>query len=126
MNSTDERMAELRSRPRRTRGPDLEVRAVPHILKERPPGVLMQQMKAIRAFCLGCEDRSKGVALCVIPQCPLWPYRFGSGTQARRIVAEEREHDDLPKKWWAEKLATYTDQACYKRWKEEREREQAR
>lgn len=33
---------------------------------------------AIRKNCLDCSaGSSKEVALCVIPDCPLYPYRFG-------------------------------------------------
>ena len=35
-------------------------------------------MRAIRAYCLDCGNGSaKEVALCVIPACPLFPYRMG-------------------------------------------------
>ena len=35
-------------------------------------------MKAIRAKCLDCGVGSSSDAkLCHIPECPIWPYRFG-------------------------------------------------
>jgi hypothetical protein len=35
-------------------------------------------MKAIRAKCLDCSCGSrKEVSECLIPDCPLYPYRFG-------------------------------------------------
>lgn len=34
-------------------------------------------LKAIRAKCLDCEEGPGGVKNCVIPDCPLFGYRFG-------------------------------------------------
>lgn len=35
-------------------------------------------MKAIRLYCLHCQDYSVGkVHSCKIKHCPLWPYRHG-------------------------------------------------
>jgi len=35
-------------------------------------------IKSIRAYCLECSGGSpKEVRLCVIPECPLYPYRLG-------------------------------------------------
>ena len=35
-------------------------------------------LKAIRKNCLDCSgNSSKEVELCVIPECPLYPFRFG-------------------------------------------------
>jgi len=35
-------------------------------------------LKSIRLYCVGCSGgQRKEVALCVIPDCPLFPYRFG-------------------------------------------------
>lgn len=39
---------------------------------------VMRPLKAIRAKCLDCSGGSfTEVKLCVIPDCPLYPYRFG-------------------------------------------------
>lgn len=38
----------------------------------------MTPLKAIRAYCMDCSNQSfKEVRLCVIPDCPLFQYRFG-------------------------------------------------
>lgn len=43
----------------------------------RPEG-LVAPLKAIRAKCLDCSgDSSNEVKLCVVPDCPLYLYRFG-------------------------------------------------
>jgi hypothetical protein len=35
-------------------------------------------VKSIRAYCIECGDGTyKEVRLCPIPDCPLYPYRFG-------------------------------------------------
>lgn len=39
---------------------------------------LLTPIKAIRAYCLGCSGGSYlEVRECVIPKCPLYPYRMG-------------------------------------------------
>lgn len=38
----------------------------------------LSPLKQIRKFCLECSCGSPSeVRLCVIPRCPLFPYRFG-------------------------------------------------
>lgn len=37
---------------------------------------------AIRKKCLGCAGSTKEVTLCHILDCPLWPYRTGSGLES--------------------------------------------
>jgi len=60
----------------------------------------MTRAKAIQAFCFGCAgDSHKEVTLCVIPDCPLYPYRFGSSPEAkgyklRMKLAKERWPDE--------------------------------
>lgn len=81
---------------------------------ERKPGELLTPLTAIRSYCLGCcSGSAKEVALCPATDCPLWPYRFGSRTRARKIVAEERETAGLTESHWAEKLRCYTGQRYY-------------
>jgi hypothetical protein len=39
---------------------------------------MLTPLKAIRAWCLDCSGRQwSEVKKCVIPDCPLYPYRFG-------------------------------------------------
>lgn len=46
-------------------------------------------IKAIRAKCLECSgDNSAEVRNCVIPSCPLYPYRMGKNPYIK--VSEER------------------------------------
>jgi hypothetical protein len=60
----------------------------------------MTRAKAIQAHCFGCSgDSYKEVTLCVIPDCPLYPYRFGDspgskGYKARMKLAKERWPDE--------------------------------
>lgn len=47
-------------------------------------------MKAIRAKCLDCSGGSaKEVKLCVIPACPLFPFRLGMPDWKKRPVSAE-------------------------------------
>jgi len=87
------------------------------VMQDRPAGRYSTRAYAIRSKCLDCcGDSPKEVALCPCTQCPLWPYRFGTGTRARRIVAEEREARIPPDEThWAERIADYTGQAYYRR-----------
>lgn len=90
---------------------------------ERKPGELPQALKAVRAHCKGCCGAAKEVALCTVTHCPLWPYRFGSRTRARKIVAQERTLGPVEGRWWAEKLEDYTGQKHYQSEQRARERE---
>lgn len=60
----------------------------------------MTRAKAIQAYCFGCAgDSHKEVTLCVITDCPLYPFRFGSSPKAkvykaRMKLAKERWPDD--------------------------------
>ena len=60
----------------------------------------MTRAKAIQAFCFGCAgDSHKEVTLCVIPDCPLYPYRFGDSPKSksykeRMRLAKTRWPDD--------------------------------
>ena len=72
-------------------------------------GELPAPLKAIRAQCLNCCcDLPAGVAACPVTSCPLWPWRFGSGTRARRIIAQERELSGVKDPWWAGELSNPT------------------
>lgn len=51
-------------------------------------------LKAMRAKCLDCCCGSaQEVSLCTIPDCPLYPYRFGKSParQPRQLTEEQRE-----------------------------------
>lgn len=53
----------------------------------------MPPLKAIRLKCVDCSGGSRSeVALCVIPDCPLYPYRMGRNPfrQARVLTPEQR------------------------------------
>ncbi len=42
--------------------------------------------KAIRANCLACSNgQPKEVKLCVIPDCPLYSYRFGTNPNRKGV-----------------------------------------
>ena len=91
---------------------------------ERKPGELLTPMKAIRSKCLDCCcDSAKEIALCPMSYCPCWPYRFGTRTRARKIVAEERSKKGLSERYWAEELDDYTSQKYYRSEQAARERE---
>ena len=42
-------------------------------------------LKAIRANCLACSGSSKEVAICTVPDCPLYIYRFGKNPNRKGI-----------------------------------------
>ena len=53
-------------------------------------------LSAIRRNCLECSGGvSKEVALCVIPNCPLYPYRFGGDKRiekfGKQLINEEKQ-----------------------------------
>jgi hypothetical protein len=50
-------------------------------------------LKAIRKCCLRCCCNSAHeVSLCVIPDCPLYPYRFGKDyRRTPRVLTEEQK-----------------------------------
>ena len=43
-------------------------------------------LKAIREHCIGCMggESWKAVELCPCPECKLWPFRYGIGTDSAR------------------------------------------
>ena len=48
-------------------------------------------VRAIRLKCLDCSNGSAHeVKLCVIPHCPLYPYRMGKNPNIRREYTEEQ------------------------------------
>ena len=68
----------------------------------------MNRSQAIKAHCLECSgDSAKEVTLCVMFDCPLYPYRFGNSPGCR---AYKRRMDNLKQRWpkdWEElQLAT--------------------
>ncbi|GAG61678.1 unnamed protein product [marine sediment metagenome] len=51
---------------------------------------LLSPLKAIRANCLDCSGGSQGeVDKCVIPDCPLFPYRFGKRPETAKKRGKE-------------------------------------
>jgi hypothetical protein len=66
----------------------------------------MTRAKAIQAYCFECAgDSHKEVTLCVLKDCPLYPYRFGNspkskGYKERMKLAKTRWPDD-----WASTIA---------------------
>lgn len=58
-------------------------------------------IKAIRAKCLDCSGgSSQEVKLCVIPECPLYPFRLGKNPNIKR-----KEYTEEQRKAMAETLA---------------------
>ena len=56
--------------------------------------VVLNPLKAIRAKCLDCCGQYiNEVKYCVIPDCPLWPFRMGN--RATDANCELRPHMDL-------------------------------
>lgn len=54
-------------------------------------------IRAIRAKCLDCSGGStKEVELCVLPGCPLYPYRLGKNPNRRgRTMTEEQRQNAI-------------------------------
>ena len=52
----------------------------------------MTPCKAIRLKCLDCSGGSSNeVKLCVIPDCPLYPFRFGKNPYRKKRELTEEE-----------------------------------
>lgn len=84
---------------------DTKIMTTPHVHPVRGLGELPSPLKAIRAYCLGCSgDGQADVANCPVTTCPLWPWRFSSGTRARRIIVQERALSGAETRYWADKL----------------------
>lgn len=53
-------------------------------------------IKAIRQHCLSCSNASpKEVKLCVVPDCPLYPYRLGTNPNRKHRALTEDEKEAL-------------------------------
>ena len=53
-------------------------------------------VKAIRKYCLQCSgDSPKEVRLCVIPECPLYPFRLGRNPNRKGRVLSEDEKQEI-------------------------------
>ena len=51
---------------------------------------VLTPIKAIRAKCLDCScGMAKEVRLCLIKECPLWPYRMGKRPKNDKYINEE-------------------------------------
>ena len=49
-------------------------------------------IKAIRAKCIDCSGGNKAeVRKCVIPECPLFPFRMGKNPFRKPLTEEQRE-----------------------------------
>jgi hypothetical protein len=49
-------------------------------------------VKAIRAYCLDCSQTASEVAKCVIPDCPLYPFRMGRNPfRTARVLSEDQK-----------------------------------
>lgn len=59
--------------------------------KEKNP--ITNPVKAIRAYCLSCVGGSSNeVDKCPIPECALYPFRFGkSPYRTKRVLTEEQK-----------------------------------
>ena len=56
-------------------------------------------IKAIRAKCLDCSGwSSHEVDLCVIPDCPLFPYRTGKHPKLKGRVLTEEQREAVKKR----------------------------
>lgn len=63
-------------------------------MKKRSP------LKAIRLKCLDCSTGSSNeIKLCVIPDCPLYPYRFGKNPYAKKREYTEEEKAVMRKRF---------------------------
>ena len=61
-------------------------------------------LKAIRAKCLDCSNgQIVEVRECVIPNCPLWPYRMGMRPKTAEKAAEKRTRNCTTKAAESEK-----------------------
>lgn len=45
--------------------------------------------RAVRKHCLECSGGSADVALCLVRDCPLWPFRLGCRSNEARQRVEE-------------------------------------
>jgi len=53
-------------------------------------------IKAIRQYCLSCSNGSpKEVRFCVIPECPLYPYRLGKNPNRKKRTLSQKEKDEI-------------------------------
>jgi len=51
-------------------------------------------LKAIRLNCLECSGGSSAeVKLCVIPKCPLYPFRFGKNPYLKRSLTDKQRDE---------------------------------
>ena len=53
-------------------------------------------LKAIRAKCIDCSGGSiHEVKLCVIPECPLYPFRFGKNPFRKRRKLTDQQRQEI-------------------------------
>jgi hypothetical protein len=53
-------------------------------------------IKAIRRHCLSCSgDSPKEVRLCVIPECPLYPFRLGKNPNRKSRILSQKQKDEI-------------------------------
>jgi len=64
-------------------------------------------LKAIRLKCLDCCNNShKEVDLCIIPECPLFQFRYGKNPYIKKNLSEEAKQS-LRKQLQKNKLAKH-------------------
>jgi hypothetical protein len=57
---------------------------------------MLTPLNAIRTKCLDCSGEvKKEVEICVIPDCPLYPYRMGHNPK-RKGIGNKRAAENLP------------------------------
>lgn len=57
---------------------------------------ILTPLKAMRAKCLYCcAGSAHEVKLCPIPDCPLYPYRFGKTPESKKRVYTEEQRQAL-------------------------------
>ena len=64
----------------------------------------LTKSEAIRLKCLDCSgDSPREVTLCVIRECPLWPFRFGYGMNTQqyrqRMTTAKKRYSNEYKGW---------------------------
>jgi len=58
----------------------------------------LSPVKSIRKFCIQCSGFSvREVAKCVIPDCPLYPFRFGKNPN-RSGIGNSKPKEEISKK----------------------------
>lgn len=68
----------------------------------------MTRTEAIRLYCLDCSGGSpKEVTLCVIGDCPLYPFRFGNSPDTNGYKRRMNKAKENYPQEWAEVIADH-------------------